>query len=60
MPALTLMGVTIEFSSGTKRVGSERGITISVKNQPGNIGNVGNVFSELSTVENNFSESVRL
>ena len=60
MPALTLMGVTIEFSSGTKRVGSERGITVSVKNQPGNIGNVGNVFSELSTVENNFSESVRL
>lgn len=62
IPALTLMGVSVEFSSGTKRVGSERGIIVTVKNQPGNIGNVGNVFSELSTVENNCegSEGVRL
>ena len=62
IPALILMGVSVEFSSGTKRVGSERGIIVIVKNLPGNIGNVGNVFSELSIAENNFdgSEGVRL
>lgn len=58
MPALTLMGVSIEFSSSTKRIGNERGIVVTVKNQPGNVGNVGNVFSELSTAENNFNDMV--
>jgi len=36
-------------------VGSEQGIVVTVKNQPGNIGNV---FSELSTAENNFDDMV--
>ncbi|MER2510882.1 MAG: hypothetical protein ABTQ25_00400 [Nitrosomonas ureae] len=61
MPALLLMGVLIEISSSRQRIGSERGITITVKNLPGNIGNIGNMFSELSTAENfSSADSVRV
>ena len=60
MPALALMGVAVELGSRPERIGGERGIVVTVKNLPGNIGNNGNVVSELSTAENNFPESVRI
>lgn len=60
IPALALMGVSIEIGSRPERIGGERGIIVTVKNLPGNIGNIGNVVSKLSTIENNFSESVRI
>ena len=60
MPALKLMGVSVELGSRPERIGSERGIVVIVKNLPGNIGNIGNMFSELSAAENNFSEPVRI
>jgi len=61
MPALSLVGISVEISSSRQRIGSERGIAVTVKNLPGNIGNIGNignVVSELSTVENNSDEMV--
>ncbi len=58
MPALSLVGISVEISSSRQRIGSERGITVTVKNLPGNIGNVENIVSELSTQENNSDEMV--
>ncbi|SFE41280.1 hypothetical protein [Nitrosomonas sp. Nm166] len=60
MPALALVGISVEISSSRQRIGNERGITVTVKNLPGNIGNIGNVVSELSSRKNNVSESVRV
>lgn len=56
MPALALMGVSVELGSRPERIGSERGIVVTVKNLPGNNGNIGNMFSELSTAENNLDD----
>ena len=53
MPALALMGISVEIGSNVQRIDGARGITVAVKNLPGNIGNVGNIVSEFSAVENN-------
>ena len=58
IPALALAGISVEFSSKPKRVDGQRGITVAVKNHPGNIGNIGNVVSELSVAENNSDDMV--
>lgn len=37
MPALALMGVSVELGSRPERIGSERGILVTVRNLPGNV-----------------------
>ncbi|SFL40774.1 hypothetical protein SAMN05216302_10812 [Nitrosomonas aestuarii] len=60
-PALALLGISVLIGSGVQRIGGERGIPVTIKStQGGNIGNVGNVISELSVRKNNFAESVRI
>ena len=59
-PALDSIGVNVVQGS-VERIGSHRGISITIKKlSSGNIGNNGNVISELYAKENNFSESVRV
>ena len=59
MPALALMGVSVVLGSRPGRIGIERGIIVTVKNLPGNNGNIGNMFSELSTAENNLDDMAK-
>jgi hypothetical protein len=58
MPALALIGISVEISSNVRRIGSERGVAVTVKILPGNIGNIGNIVSEFSTAEKNSDEMV--
>ncbi|MBA3697133.1 MAG: hypothetical protein H0W85_10380 [Methylotenera sp.] len=58
MPALALVGISVEIGSSVQRINGDRGIPVIVNNLPGNIGNIGNIVSEISTAENNLDEMV--
>lgn len=58
IPALALVGISVEIGTNVRRIGSERGITVTVKNLPGNNGNVGNIVPEFFTEKKFSTESV--
>lgn len=59
-PALDSIGISVT-QGGIERIDGDRGISIKIeKILSGNVGNIGNVVSELCVGKNNFPESVRL
>lgn len=57
--ALDSIGIKVTHG-GIERFGNNRGVSIRIEKITGNDDNIGNIVSELSARENNFSESVRI